>query len=198
MKINPPSIVIKKLDSPLVIVGLGNPGENYAKTRHNAGFRLVDKLALLLGASWHSDKRTKTEIIKEGQLILIKPQTYMNLSGQAVEALMSYYKLLPKKMGFRAENADLKEKLLVIHDDLDLLLGTYRFSENSRPAGHNGVRSIIEQLKTKNFRRLRLGIRSELKEQLETKDFVLRRFSREEDEKLEALLDTLIKNFFIL
>ncbi len=113
----------------ILIVGLGNPGKKFQKTRHNLGFRVVDKLRFL----------------KDKKIILAKPQTFMNLSGKAVKSLMTKYKVPPLN-------------LWVIHDDIDLPLGKIRISKGRGAAGHKGVESIIEELKTKNFIRLRIGI----------------------------------------
>lgn len=198
MKITQEKINISELKSPLVIAGLGNPGQEYEGTRHNAGFDFVDALAKALGQSWMLDKKNKAEIIDFGQLILLKPLQFMNLSGQAVEKVLSQHKLRPKELGKALENADLCDRLIVVHDDLDIGIGDYRFSADSRPAGHNGVRSIIEHLKTKNFKRLRLGIRSEIKDHLDTKEFVLRRFTRDEREMLTKTIEILIKDYFVL
>ena len=155
MKNNQNKINLTNRDTPLVIVGLGNASEKYTKTRHNAGFVFLDALANKIDATWTENTKLKCHFIKQGKLILIKPTTYMNRSGEAVQALMSYYKLLPKKFCITLKNSDLDDQLLVIHDDLDILFNKYKFSSNSRAAGNNGVQSIIDHLKTKNFQRLR-------------------------------------------
>jgi peptidyl-tRNA hydrolase, PTH1 family len=192
------SISLDSRESILVIAGLGNPEEKYNKTRHNAGFVFLDSLAKELGENWTLDTKKKCEYLKHGQLILIKPKTYMNNSGEAVQAVMSYYKLLPKKMLMTIKDSDLSEKLLVIHDDLDIEFGKYKFSIDSRAAGHNGVQSIIDHLKTKNFKRLRLGIKTDLLQHVSGKDFVLNRFSGEELIGLEKMIKEIISEIFIL
>lgn len=166
-----------------IIVGLGNPGEKYNNTRHNIGFAALDDQIKKLGLNWSSSKKFNSDIIKDGKTIYVKPKTFMNNSGLAVEAIMSFYKLLPKKMGLiKEKNSDLTGVLTVIHDDLDLPLGKSKVSTNSRAAGHNGVQSIINHLKTKNFTRLRLGIDTKRPEQMAGKDFVLGKFRKEEEE----------------
>jgi peptidyl-tRNA hydrolase, PTH1 family len=132
-----------------IIVGLGNPGKEYAQTRHNAGFWLVDALAAQCGASWRMDKVYNAEICKitlAGQSVwLMKPQTFMNLSGHAVVPFMRFYRLHP-------------ESLLVAHDELDILPGEVRLKQGGGNGGHNGLKDIQAQLGTPNYWRLRLGI----------------------------------------
>ena len=164
-----------------VIVGLGNPGEQYQSTRHNAGFLALDELANRLDLSWSVNKKCQSELAKGNELMLVKPVVYMNNSGPTVRAVLSYYRLLPKKFRlFDIKNADLSSWLVVIHDDIDLNLGTYKITANSRSAGHRGVQSVIDHLHTKNFTRLRLGIRTELAAKIPTEKFVLQKFSPDE------------------
>ena len=130
------------------IVGLGNPGDKHAQDRHNAGFWFADALAKNQGVSFKSDKKLHGEIAKvsiAGQdVILLKPHTFMNRSGQAVQALMSYFKLKPAE-------------ILVVHDELDLPPGTARFKLGGGHGGNNGLRDTIAHIGA-DFRRLRLGI----------------------------------------
>lgn len=132
-----------------IIAGLGNPGKEYAQTRHNAGFWLLDSLAAQCGASWRMDKAYNAEITKitiAGQSVwLMKPQTFMNLSGHAVVPFMRFYRVHP-------------ESLLVAHDELDVLPGEVRLKQGGGNGGHNGLKDIQAQLGTPNFWRLRLGI----------------------------------------
>lgn len=131
-----------------LIVGLGNPGDQYEDTRHNIGFMVVDHVSKELSTttvSWQEDMRANAWITKAGDTILVKPKTYMNNSGTAVQKLLSYYKL---------DASD----LWVIHDDLDLPLGKIRIRLGGSAGGHNGVESIIEHLSTDTFLRFRLGI----------------------------------------
>ncbi|HTW96176.1 MAG TPA: aminoacyl-tRNA hydrolase [Candidatus Methylomirabilis sp.] len=175
-----------------IIVGLGNPGQEYENTRHNAGFMLVDKLAHDAGATWQFNKRFKAEIAESRGVFFVKPQTFMNESGMAVAAVLSYYKLLPRAFGIlKTKGADLSQILTVAHDDLDIDFGTYKISTDSRSAGHKGVQSIIDHLKTKNFRRIRLGIKTEVKSQIPADKFVLMKFSPEEKEKIQKLIENI-------
>lgn len=164
------------------IIGLGNPGKEYENTRHDAGFMLIDKLAQEAGATWRENKKFKALIAEAAGIIFVKPQTFMNNSGESVSAILSYYKLLPKTLGIlKNKNADLSEILTVIHDDLDINFGEYKISVDSRAAGHNGVQSIINHLKTQNFKRVRIGIKKSVdQEMIPTEKFVLMKFSKEE------------------
>ena len=165
-----------------IIVGLGNPGRKYLYTRHNAGWLILDRLIqeLLQGqAKWHSKSRLLSQTITLGNNLLVKPQTMMNNSGQAVKALVNYYGLTPD---------DLKDRLLIIHDELDLPLGQTRWSQDSRSAGHKGVQSIIDCLGTQNFNRWRIGIKpSQSLDPDKTIDYVLSNFSNSELKKLQTL-----------
>lgn len=186
-----------------IIAGLGNPGEQYDNTRHNAGFMAINALADKFGLAWKTNKKFKAEMAYGPGLILIKPQNFMNNSGFSIAAILSYYKLLPKKLGLlKTANADLSKILTIIHDDLDIELGAYKISLDSRSAGHRGVESIINRLKTKNFKRLRIGIKParptggkpELKK-IPADKFVLQKFSHKEKNIINQLiLKTVIVN----
>ncbi len=145
-----------------VIVGLGNPGPEYQDTPHNLGFAALDFLAEKLDADFKFEKKFNAEIAKalvgSEEIIFIKPQTFMNLSGDAILAVLNFYKLLPALKEEKPEEHGFTSTLLVIHDDIDLPLGGMRLSYGVGPAGHKGIISIIERLGTKNFARLRLGI----------------------------------------
>ncbi len=138
-----------------IIAGLGNPDKKYLSTRHNVGFLVVDKLAELRNLTWQTNKDWNLMMAKGMDYILVKPLTYMNNSGDAVRKIMDYYNLMPAKIDV---TTDLSESLVVIHDDMDIKLGEYKFAIGSSSAGHNGINSIIEVLGTKNFARLRVGI----------------------------------------
>lgn len=131
-----------------LIVGLGNPGIDYADTRHNAGFWFLDQLAQREKVFFHEEKKFQGEVARvrlAGQDIwLLKPTSFMNRSGQAVVALALYYKILP-------------EEILVVHDELDLMPGCMKLKKGGGNAGHNGLKDITEKLSTPNFWRLRLG-----------------------------------------
>ena len=164
-----------------IIIGLGNPGEKYKLTRHNAGFMTIDALAEKIGAKWETKKKILMEIAAAENIILAKPMSFMNESGISVNLLLSYYHLIPKKFGLlRTGDVDLSDVLTVIHDDLDIELGKYKIKADSRSAGHNGVQSIIDRLKTKNFRRIRIGIKTELAEKIPAEKFVLQKFNETE------------------
>jgi len=131
-----------------LIVGLGNPGNQYEETRHNIGFMILDKLARELTkttAVWQKDTKHKAIIAKAGDVILVKPQTFMNASGEAVKSLVGYYKL------------DVSD-VWVVHDDIDLPLGKIRIREKGASGGHNGVDSIIRALGSDAFVRFRMGV----------------------------------------
>lgn len=158
-----------------LIVGLGNPGLSYAKTRHNAGFQALDALAKDLDVRIHA--KGFSALYGEGRIgtervILCKPQTYMNLSGDAVQAIMHFYKLEP-------------ERLIVLYDDIDLPLGSMRIREKGSAGTHNGMRSIIACIGSENFPRIRIGVGKD--ESLLLRDFVLKRPSKEEQKTLEEV-----------
>ena len=141
-----------------IIVGLGNPDKKYDNTRHNLGFKAVERLAAEQGLTWHEEKSFNALVAKGLDAYFVKPLTYMNNSGQAVQKIMNYYHLLPEQ---KNPQVDLNGLLTVIHDDLDIELGQYKFSTGGSAGGHNGVQSIIEALGTGNFSRLRIGVASE-------------------------------------
>lgn len=175
-----------------IIVGLGNPGEQYVKTRHNIGWIMLDEI--LGEARWSFNKKWNALVYEQGGDIYLKPQTFMNNSGQAVRAALDYYHLLPKKMGlFRSKDADLSDTLIVIHDDLDIDLGKMKVAVGSRSAGHNGVQSIINHTKTLTFKRLRLGVRTAEREKIPADKFVLQKFKSEELAAIRDLLPDIKK-----
>ncbi|MFZ2299531.1 MAG: aminoacyl-tRNA hydrolase [Candidatus Moraniibacteriota bacterium] len=165
-----------------LIIGLGNPGKEYEKTRHNAGFLCVDFLRKEFSFSpFVLDKKISAEIssgmIGTEKVLLVKPDTFMNDSGTAVRSLLGFYKLSP---------AD----IIVIHDDLDIVPGTYRTTVSSRAAGHNGVQDIIDTVGTQDFFRIRLGIGrpdEAMGARMSSHDFVLQDFSPSELKALAAL-----------
>ncbi len=170
-----------------IIVGLGNPGEQYKTTRHNAGWMVLD--AIIGDVKWSESKKFNALIHEDGEFLFVKPLTFMNESGISVRKILDYYSLLPKNFGLlKKKDADLKDVLTVIHDDLDIDFGSYKVATDSGSAGHRGVQSIINHLKTKKFTRLRLGIKNELlRTHIPPDKFVLDKFSREEKEKLKEL-----------
>ena len=159
-----------------MIVGLGNPGRQYEETRHNVGFMLLDRLAAASGAVFQSAPRWQSHFAKlpDGTLLL-KPQTFMNLSGRAVRQVMAWHKWPP-------------ESMLVIYDDVSLPLGRLRFREKGSAGGHNGIKSMIEHLGTDSFPRLKIGIGSSRPGQMT--GHVLGKFAPDERPLLENTLAT--------
>ncbi len=128
-----------------MLVGLGNPGRAYSDTRHNVGFMVLDRLAAALGATFRADKKWKADVASSGDVFLLKPQTYMNLSGESVSEIARFYKIEPVRV-------------LVVLDDMALPLGRLRIRERGSHGGHNGLRSILAHLGTQDVPRLRVGI----------------------------------------
>lgn len=169
-----------------MIIGLGNYGKKYNLTRHNVGFFVVEKIgevfrfpAFTLQKQFNAD--ISTGKMDGSPVLLVKPHTYMNASGEAVKALCTFYKLSPSD-------------LCVIHDDLDLPIGTYRRATDSRAAGHNGVQNIIDQLHTQAFCRMRIGIRPDDPATAADRDaraFVLEKCAPQEMEKIASLLENI-------
>lgn len=171
-----------------LIIGLGNPGKEYVHTRHNAGFLFVDFLRQALQfESFVLDKKMSAEIstgsVDGEKILLVKPTTFMNNSGTPVQSLLQFYKLSP---------AD----IIVIHDDLDITIGTYKQTHSSRSAGHNGVSDIIEKLGTQDFFRIRLGIDRPAVEEgacPSIHQYVLHNFSPENLKKIEEVFPEIKK-----
>lgn len=165
-------------DEKALLVGLGNPGREYQAHRHNIGFMLADRLSgehgLTFGRVRHNAVLAAGEIAGR-PVVLAKPQTWMNLSGQAVGRLVRFFQIP-------------LDRLLVAYDDLDLPLGTLRFREEGGAGGHKGMRSIIGQLGTQSFARLRLGI-GRPRGQMDPAEYVLRPFRTSEQPLLEEMLE---------
>lgn len=160
-----------------LIVGLGNPDKEYDNTRHNIGFMIVDNF--VDNSNWtkkHNSLLYSTNIFGE-KVLFVKPLTYMNNSGQAVREIANYY------------DVDIND-ILIIHDDLDLVFGTYKLKKNSSSGGHNGIKSIISNLHSEAFARLKVGIS---KANGDVKDYVLGKFSKAETEKINDLYPTFNK-----
>ncbi len=164
-----------------LIVGLGNPGKEYENTRHNVGFMVVDNYILKKGIndSWKSKFNGKyLEVnIKGEKVIFLKPQSYMNLSGVVVNQFVNFYKISV-------------DDILVISDDLDLLAGNYKLKSRGSCGGHNGLRDIEKCLGTPEYKRLKIGISKD--NNVDTKDYVLGKFSKEDTKMFEGLFDTLV------
>lgn len=165
-------------ENSYLLIGLGNPGREYQSNRHNFGFMVIDRLAVRLGARGlkvQSKAIVTSATYEDRRLILAKPQTYMNLSGQSAQGLLNFYKLP-------------MENMLIAHDDLDIPFGTIRMRPGGGPGGQKGVASTIERLGTKDFARLRLGI-GRPPGRMDASAYVLQDFSRDEMKILSELLD---------
>jgi len=169
-----------------LIVGLGNPGREYRETRHNIGFMLADRLAVKLNARFtrlQSKALMASANYQERKIILAKPQTFMNLSGQSVQGLIRFYKLP-------------LTHILIAHDDLDLPPGTIRFRPDGGSAGQKGMNSILERLGTDEFPRLRLGV-GRPPGQMQAPDYVLQDFTKNEMTLISDTLDRAVEAVFI-
>ncbi|PSO45910.1 MAG: aminoacyl-tRNA hydrolase [Parcubacteria group bacterium QH_9_35_7] len=154
-----------------LIVGLGNPGRKYRKTRHNVGFMVLNDLHKELQeegiSDWSLSEKFNAKIagceLSGEKKLLVKPMTYMNKSGEAVKLIGEYYNLTPRD-------------LTVVHDDIDIEFGDIKVQLDKSSAGHKGVKSIVEHLNTQGFRRVRVGIKTDKLENTEVSDFVLSKF----------------------
>lgn len=186
-----------------LIIGLGNPGEKYEKTRHNVGFIIIDEIQKKLGfPNFEFNKKfnaliseknidqnnEKKNFIKklfsstQEKIILVKPQTFMNASGQSVRAILDFYKLS-------------YQDIIIINDDLDIIVGKYKLSSDSSARGHNGVQSIIDHLNTQNIKRVKVGVeqsKGRASRQTPGEKFVLENFTPEELPKVTSLTDQII------
>lgn len=164
-----------------LIAGLGNPGLSYRKTRHNAGFQAIDRIAAEYGIRF--SKKGFSSVYGEGRIgaervILMKPQTYMNLSGEAVRQVMDYFKIPP-------------EKLVVLCDDIDLPVGSLRIRANGSAGTHNGMRSVISCIGSDRFARIRIGVGKDVS--LMLADYVLKKPPKEEQTQLEQVFDKCVR-----
>jgi PTH1 family peptidyl-tRNA hydrolase len=178
-----------------VIVGLGNPGKKFERTRHNLGFMVIESLKSEFKhfSDWKKSKKLLSKIsegkIDSERVILVKPQTFMNDSGKAVKSLIRNF-LLNKTM------TELSKCLFVIHDDIDIPLGKIKISVGRGSAGHKGVQSIIDEIGTKNFVRFRIGIKPNSKFKMQNaklkfkiQNFVLEKFNKEEEKILKEVFE---------
>ena len=165
-------------EQTFLLIGLGNPGREYKDTRHNVGFMLIDRIAVRLnarGMKVQSKAIVMTSAYEERKLILAKPQTFMNLSGQSVQGLAHFYKVPFTNM-------------MILSDDLDIPFGTIRIRASGGPGGQRGLSSILEKLGTKEVPRLRLGI-GRPPGRMDPAAYVLQNFSRDEMQTLSEVLD---------
>ncbi len=170
-----------------IIIGLGNPGKKYENTRHNVGFLALDKIdKKIITTRFKLEKKFEAEVAKfklgNEDIVLIKPQTFMNLSGQAVRKVVDFYKLNPSK------------DLIVVYDDIDIPLGQVRIRQEGSSAGHNGLQSIIDELGTDRFMRVRIGIGRPSNELIKIEDWVLQALTDTEKELLFGTIEDLIIN----
>ncbi|MGI5828325.1 MAG: aminoacyl-tRNA hydrolase [Patescibacteria group bacterium] len=176
-----------------VIVGLGNPGKQYQNTRHNTGFVFLDHLSHVWSntASWNLEQKLKAEISKTtnqkgNEVLLVKPQTFMNASGEAVKKIVDYYRLLPKT------------SLVLVYDDLDIEFGSWKIQMGKSPRIHNGVNSVINHLGTGEFWNIRIGIAGSLLGTIKehegsvAQNYVLKPFSLEEKQQLPGLFEKIL------
>lgn len=165
-----------------VVLGLGNPGDRYAWTRHNVGFRVLDRIAARAGARFEpfpGPERLAWEArvdIGDTPVALVKPRTYMNRSGRAALAACRRFDAAP-------------EELLVVHDDADLAVGRLRLRSGGGAGGHNGIRSLLDVLRTDAFGRVKLGVRGEGRDEMPLADYVLEEFAPAERTTIEAVID---------
>ena len=161
-----------------IIIGLGNIGKEFEGTRHNIGFELIDAFTKQQEfPAWHEKKDLSSHItslrLGDTRVIAIKPTTLMNNSGKAVQAVQGFYKIIP-------------EQTLVVHDELDVPFGQIRTRIGGGAAGNNGIKSVIQHI-GENFNRVRVGIRNELSDKIDSADFVLAKFSKEERDQFSKL-----------
>ncbi|MFN3967001.1 MAG: aminoacyl-tRNA hydrolase [Endomicrobiia bacterium] len=164
----------------MLVVGIGNPGENYKFTRHNIGFRVLDRFAKKLSVEFKYSKELNSEIIKKGNFVLIKPHTFVNLSGIATSSAVSKYSISI-------------QNLLVVCDDFSLLLGKLKLKLKGSSGGHKGLESIIKELGTEEFPRLRLGI-GPVPEGVDPKEFVLSKFESSEEKIVEEMIEKAVQS----
>lgn len=163
-----------------LIVGLGNPGHEYENTRHNVVFKTIDKYASILGVSITKSKFNGLYVetmTQNEKIILLKPQSYINLSGEVIRKFVDFYKISV-------------DDILIIHDDLDLAIGTFKLKKKGSSGGHNGLKNIELHLGTQMYKRIKIGISNN--KSIDTKDYVLGRMSREDENKLDAVIDTVM------
>lgn len=168
--------IIEGSDHMKLIVGLGNPGREYDNTRHNVGFFILDSYLKERGISLTKHKMNglyQEEWIRSERVIFLKPQSYINLSGEVISFFVSYYKIS-------------LSDLLIIHDDMDLMLGCFKLKERGSSAGHNGLKNIELHLATREYNRLKVGISKN--KNMDMKDYVLGKLSNDEQKVLEQVV----------
>ncbi|MDR1255336.1 MAG: aminoacyl-tRNA hydrolase [Puniceicoccales bacterium] len=171
-----------------LLVGLGNPGREYDLTRHNIGFHVLDKFCAAKGGTWKLDKKLRSDLAiirrEEGNLILAKPLTFMNESGQAVQRVCRFFKIYPAEV-------------VVVCDDISFELGEFKLTERSGSAGHNGLLDILSNLGP-GFLRFRIGVGTKKYKSMDLKDHVLGKFSAEEQQTIQLMLPEILCNLQLL
>ena len=171
----------------MLIVGLGNKGKEYQNTRHNIGFVAVDRLSEHYQFNWHKNIKFKSEladgVISGNKLLMAKPMTYMNLSGEAVQALCTYYRIKP-------------QDIFVLHDDIDLEVGRIKYKFAGGSGGHNGLNSL-DRVLGKNYHRIRIGV-GRPNPALDVSDYVLGPFSHNEHKIISDSVDIIVKHISLL
>ena len=163
----------------ILIVGLGNPGNTYKSTRHNIGFRIIEELASKNQVTFDGDKKCSTSKYHSNDVVvyLLKPLEFMNLSGACTQKTSNKFKILP-------------EDILVIHDEIDFPFGKIKLKFSGGHAGHNGLRSIIENMGTNSFHRLRYGVGRPIQPTISVSDYVLSSFTKEEETEISNLMSS--------
>ena len=167
-----------------LVIGLGNPGKKYEKNRHNVGFKVMDKLGEILGEEkFVLEKRWEAEVMKVGDFVLVKPNTFMNDSGRSVRKIKDYFKI------------DLDD-VWVAHDDLDIVLGEYKMQKGKGPKIHNGLKSVEENLGSDGFWRIRVGVDGRGGKRRESGEkYVLGDFGKKEDGVMMKVVDEVVEDF---
>ena len=164
----------------IIIIGLGNQGKRYTNTPHNIGFEIIDKFAMENNfPEFKLSKKFNALISENNNTILVKPETFMNQSGKSVQAITNFYKT---------------KSIIVVHDDIDLILGSIKISKDSGSAGHKGVQSIIKELGSQDFTRIRIGIQPQKGKPKNIERYVLQKFKRKQRELLKPSISEALEN----
>ena len=166
----------------MLVIGLGNPGEEYKGTRHNVGYMVVDKLSKDLGLKFSEKGKFNAEIAKGEEMVLVKPLSFMNKSGEVVSRLVNFYKVS-------------LDDVFIVFDDLDLRLGSFKMQKSKGPGDHNGLISVEKQLGDDDFWRLRIGIDNRVSREVEGKDYVLSRIGKEEKKNIDKVIEEVVEKF---
>lgn len=161
----------------LLVVGLGNPGKKYDGTRHNVGFMAADGLAKSFGLKFTKAQKTESQLAQSSEIIIAKPLTFMNNSGRAVKALVHYFDIP-------------LTDVVIVYDDVDLALGTFKVKSMGTSAGHNGMQSILEVFKTNQIPRIRIGVGRDA--HIDTSDYVLSKFKRQEQTIISEVVEQVV------